>query len=339
MGVTTNIAWCHHTFNGWRGCTKVSPGCKHCYAEALSRRNPAIFGEWGPGGTRVVASEAMWRQPLAWDRAAKRDGVRRRVFYGSLSDWLEDWDRMIVDANGFALATRYGTWPWEPLERNPESVSFRRLTMDDVRVRLLTLIAQTPNLDWLLLTKRPDHWSDAIEAVHQYGTFGSEAERIARRWLDGVPPENVWVGASVEDQRMTNDRIHHLLLIPAKVRFLSVEPILGPVDLEQVDRRTGYGSAWTDSLRGRLYSVSPGSTNQQPFRDVPKIDWVIVGGESGPNHRPCQVKWITDVVEQCRRACVPVFVKQDSGPRPECQGRIPDWAWACKEVPDVRRMG
>lgn len=122
MGATTGIKWCDHTFNPWRGCTKVSAGCTNCYAETLSRRNPDVLGVWGDDGKRAMAAESYWRQPVQWNKSAERDGVRRRVFCSSLADVFED---------------------------RPELVSPRR--------RLWDLIMATPSLDWLLLTKRPQN--------------------------------------------------------------------------------------------------------------------------------------------------------------------------------------
>jgi protein gp37 len=122
MGANSKIQWTNHTFNPWRGCSKVSAGCQHCYAEAMSRRNPAVLGEWGPKGTRVVAAEAMWRQPLKWDRDAQAAGVRARVFCASLADVFED-----------------------------------RADLETPRHELLRLIDSTRSLDWLLLTKRPEN--------------------------------------------------------------------------------------------------------------------------------------------------------------------------------------
>lgn len=90
MGENTKIQWCDHTFNPWRGCTQVSAGCAHCYAAAQAKRNPRVLGVWGTYGTRVVASEAMWREPSLWDRRAREDGVRRRVFCASMADVFED---------------------------------------------------------------------------------------------------------------------------------------------------------------------------------------------------------------------------------------------------------
>ncbi len=90
MGRDSTIQWTHATFNPWRGCTKISAGCQHCYAEALSKRNPKTLGEWGPNGVRVIASPAYWRKPVAWDREARTTGQRLRVFCASLADVFED---------------------------------------------------------------------------------------------------------------------------------------------------------------------------------------------------------------------------------------------------------
>ncbi len=112
MATFTEIAWAHSTFNPWRGCVKISPGCTNCYAEAQSHRNPAVLGEWGPGGKRAIAAESYWRQPVVWDRKAKEAGERRRVFCLSLGDVFED-----------------------------------RAELVPVRRRLGALIAKTPSLD------------------------------------------------------------------------------------------------------------------------------------------------------------------------------------------------
>jgi protein gp37 len=129
---------------------------------------------------------------------------------------------------------------------------------------------------------------------------GRMAEYLAGR--PSGPPPNVWAGTSVEDQACADERIPALLRAPAAVRFLSVEPILEDIRLP--------------TLRG--------------------IDWVIVGGESGPGRRACEVEWIGAIVEQCRSAGVPAFVKQDSAFRPGMQGRIPDALWAVKDFPEVK---
>ena len=240
MGTHTAIEWCDFTFNPWRGCAKVSPGCTNCYAEAMSKRNPAVLGTWGKDGTRAIGTDAYWRQPLKWNRDAAKAGERRRVFCASLADVFEDRPDLV-----------------EP------------------RFRLFAIIERTPALDWLLLTKRPEN----IERLWPAGSVG----------LLGAP--NIWLGTTVEDQDRADERIPRLLATPAAVRFLSVEPLLGPVDLFDVD------------------GVASQADPLGPF-PAEKIDWVIVGGESGPGARPCDVDWIRSVVGQCRKAGVPCFVKQ-----------------------------
>jgi protein gp37 len=228
MATISKIEWTHHSFAPWRGCVKVSAGCLNCYAETLSYRNPKTLGTWGHGGTRAIAAESYWRLPVAWDRKAAEGGVRRRVFCSHLSDVFEDREEL--------------TGP---------------------RARLFQLIEDTPNLDWLILTKRP--------------IFAREYLTQLAAW----PFANVWLGVSVEDQANADRRIPTLLETPAALRFLSCEPLLGPVDLH-------------------------------PY--LPGLDWLIVGGESGARSkaRPCRLDWISSLVAQAHdpRYQIPVFVKQ-----------------------------
>lgn len=247
MGAESKIEWTHHTFNPWRGCTKVSAGCKHCYAETMSGRNPAVLGVWGPKGTRVVAAESYWRQPLKWNAAAAAAGERHRVFCASLADVFEGVDTM-------------------PRSEFPK--------VDTARERLWELIEQTPNLDWLLLTKRPEN-------VNWF---------VPTAWIVSGFPPNVWIGTSVEDQAAADERIPHLLKVPARVRFLSCEPLLGPVDLEQAGAIESAGPAWAG------YNAH--------------IEWAIVGGESGGNARPMVNRWARSLRDQCVAASVPFFFKQ-----------------------------
>lgn len=301
MAENSNIEWTDHTFNPWRGCTKVSPGCAHCYAETLSKRNPKQLGEWGPGKPRVLASDSMWRQPLKWNEQAALDQenwtravdaragdsglkpTRPRVFCASLADWLDD------------------EVPIEWL------------------VRLLQLIHDTPHLDWLLLTKRPQNWENRItsslaEAEGINGDWPSRDPKsplgmMLNDWIAGNPPDNVWMGTTVEDQQRADERIPALLSIPAKVRFLSCEPLLGPVDLEEV----ALGDIC--DCCGHPVKVSPfnGYTGCHGDCDGPtmgRIHWVICGGESGPDARPMHPEWALSLRDQCVYHDVPFFFKQ-----------------------------
>ena len=259
----SKIEWTDHTFNLWIGCTKVSPGCANCYAASLDHR----WGHdsWGPGKLRRRTSADYWTQPLTWDRAAAwntrdaeacgRDpGPRPRVFCASLADWLDD------EAPTEWLAD------------------------------LIDIIRRTPHLNWLLLTKRPQNWKERITAVSrgEPGVVG----QIAGWWLDGTAPANVWIGTTVENNEYANRRIDKLISIPARVRFLSVEPMLEPVDL--------------------AHACFNGADS---FGAMPGLHWVICGGESGPGARPMNIEWARDLRDQCARAGVAFFMKQLGGVR------------------------
>lgn len=265
MGENSKIEWTHHTFNPWRGCTKVSAGCANCYADAQAKRNPAVLGVWGPQGARVVASEAMWRQPAKWNADAKAASERRRVFCASMADVFEDV---------------------------PESA---REAVEAARKRLWETILRTPNLDWLLLTKRPERIM----------------ELVPDGWRATFPP-NVWIGTSVENQATADERIPHLLRVPARVRFLSMEPLLGPVDLDTIaGSRFGVPGCYSPLLGEWWPALGDADLEyQRRETDLPRIDWVIVGGESGPKARPMHPEWARSLRDQCRRAGVPFFFKQ-----------------------------
>jgi protein gp37 len=304
MAENSKIQWTTHTLNPWRGCTKVSPGCAHCYAETLSGRNPKTLGVWGPSGTRVVAAESQWREPLKWNKAAGEAGERHRVFCASLADVFEAWGGRMVDAHGNHLV-RVGpgshTDPrsgaaWKSVAAVEEYDVRDLLTMDDVRSRLFCLIHQTPNLDWLLLTKRADGIMPTLERMADRGGDGGD---LAKQWLYGAVMPNVWLGVSVENQPAADSRIPHLFRVPAAVRFLSCEPLLDAVDLRRVN--IGHDCPRYDALDG---------VTEFTMQRGPRIDWVIAGGESGPDARVCRVEWIKSIVTQCKRAKVPCFVKQ-----------------------------
>lgn len=292
MAENTKIEWCDHTFNPWRGCQKVAPGCANCYAETMSKRNPGTLGIWGPNGTRVVASEAMWRKPLDWNAAAKIAGTRPRVFCASLADVFEEWQGGVKDAQGRSLhdAKAWGqSGEWIGVANMLIGKSLIRL--DDVRARLFRLIDATPNLDWLLLTKRPENVRRMWPAYQNDGNGTRDySPRVDGVMHGGLRMDNVWLGTSVANQEDASRNIPELLNcrdLAAKV-FLSVEPLIGPAMLTN----------WMDEAG--VFHHSQGVD----------VDWVIVGGESGHHARPCNVDWIRSIVRQCKEVGVPCFVKQ-----------------------------
>ena len=171
-----------------------------------------------------------------------------------------------------------------------------------------------------ILTKRPDRMRDFMTSV-----LPESIAYAAARYGGGIDPDgifdqamrlwprlpNVWLGTSAEDQDTFDARTGYLMHTPATRRFVSLEPMIGPID-----------------LRGTIYAI----TDDERDGTGP-LDWVVVGGESGPKARPFNVQWARDIIAQCQAAGVPVFVKQDFGPRSGLQGRFTDDEWAIKEYP------
>lgn len=273
MSEDTKIEWTDYTWNPWEGCTKVSPGCLHCYAETRNHR----FGgdNWGRGKPRRKTVD--WKKPVRWNR----------------QPWICD-DCGTPHAVPGAICMKDGC-DCETKHRARVFPSLCDVWDEEVLIEWLAdlceLIFRTPNLDWLLLSKRPELAYNRMHTAMDKCFMGARPMMID--WLDGKPPENVWLGTSVEDQQRADERIPALLKIPAKVRFLSAEPLLGPVDL--------WGARYDNPNGGKTGAVSSWK---------PSVDWVIAGGESGPGARPCSIKWIRDVVQECKAAEVPCFVKQ-----------------------------
>jgi len=249
MSDNTKIEWCDSTFNPWIGCTKVGIGCDNCYAEReFDHRHHRA--KWGAGQERSLTSAHNWSLPLRWNRLHDvflfATGRRRRVFCASLADVF---DNEVPTA-------------W--------------------RMDLFSLIAQTPNLDWLILTKR-------IGNVAKMATNDGLMFDMIR--------ERVWLGATIVNQEEADRDIPKLLAVPAPVHWLSMEPLLGPVDLRGV---------WThcpthDFPSGFCIGACP---------DRRGIDWVVVGGESGPKARPMSPDWARLLRDQCATAGVPFLFKQ-----------------------------
>lgn len=216
MGILTKIQWCDHTWNPWRGCAKppatedgtgIAPECFFCYAEAGSKRNPKTLGVWGKEGLRAIGVESYWRLPLRWASQAREDGVRRRVFFSSLADVFEDRDDLVAH-----------------------------------RERAFRTIDLCPELDFLVLTKRP--------------------ELVPRLW-PGDPRRNVWLGTScgANSSRWRIDALRRSAHL-AELLFISAEPLVEEVDLagrlegvswlivggESGHKARTFGVAWADRL-------------------------------------------------------------------------------------------
>lgn len=266
MSEHTTIEWCDATWSPWEGCTKVSPGCDHCYAEGMNRW--LRKGEnWGPGAPRRIYSEEHWEKPFKWQRDALKFETlhsRRRRVFPSVCD---------------------------PFDNEAPPI---------LRDRLFATIRATPALDWLLLTKR----------------IGNAKSMLPADWGSGYA--NVWLGTTVVNQEEADRDIPKLLQVPARVRFLSMEPLLGPVDLSkwlQLGRcsargggppplRCGLPAGHDDDHSALIETGAPW------FGVTDDLHWVIAGGESGRKARPSNPDWYRSLRDQCEAAGVPFLFKQ-----------------------------
>jgi protein gp37 len=245
----SKIQWTDHTMNFWMGCQKVTDACKFCYAETFSQR---YHGKdlWGPNSRRHITT-STWGNPAKWNKQADEMGLRYKVFASSLSDFFEDNDQVV-----------------------------------ETRIKAWKIIKDTPHLDWLILTKRPEN-------IRKF---------LPEDWGSGY--ENVWLGTSIGSQKDVH-MITKLMQVPAVCRFLSCEPLIGPLDITNKGISNGYsvptrfdggsGIEWTD-----------------PGDKFIGIDWVIVGGESGmkKDARAFNIEWARKIKRDCEDSDTAFFMKQ-----------------------------
>lgn len=248
MGDKTGIEWTEHTFNPWWGCTKVGPGCDHCYAETFDKRVGGAH--WGPGAPRRLVKD--WSGPRKWNAAALREGRRAWVFCASMADVFDNE----VPAE------------W--------------------RARLWDLVRECQQLNWQFVTKR----------------IGNVSKMLPPDWTENF--QHCGIIITVVNQEEANRDIPKLLTTPARWRGLSMEPLLGAVDLTNISTMRFPGAEVLNALYGELQGMfgDPCSTR------LPGLDWIIIGGESGHHARAFHLRWALDLVRQGEAAGVPVFVKQ-----------------------------
>lgn len=325
----TNISWATDVWNPISGCTKVSPGCKNCYAETLDKRfhREGPYVPWTVAAQRKAGVSAIHLHPERLD-APLHWKKPRRIFVNSMSDLFhEDVPDEFIDQ---VFATMALT-PWHTyqiLTKRPSRMCeylttpvrgawagrafLERAPMPDALWRLQDAITERLIRTSANILNRASQW------LHDH--YG-DVDSFTPPW----PFSNVWLGVSVENQRYADERVPLLAQCPAAVRFVSYEPALGPVKLWPYLAK--HICNW-DDLVG-TYDPSC----QYCHGTGGLVDWCIVGGESGPGHRPMKVEWVQSIADQCAEAGVPLFVKQDSGPRPGQQGRLPDSLWEKKEMP------
>jgi protein gp37 len=288
MSAKTGIQWTDATWNPMMGCRRVSAGCENCYAERIAAR---FSGEGQPFhdiARRRSNGEAQWTgnsainlrtltAPLSWRRP-------RRIFVNSMSD-----------------------------------VFYEQFSAEDV-ASVWAVMALAPYHVFQLLTKRPERMREMLTDPGFYDLVLRAATefRHSRPRLSMIPVSNptrfpyanVWLGVSVENQETANERVPLLAQTPAAVRFLSCEPLLGPIDFDEC------GSRGAEDGDPFAFSALAGVDGAEP--PIPGIDWCIIGGESGPRARPFHLEWCRDILAQCDFAGTAAFVKQLGASAVDC---------------------
>lgn len=299
----SKIEWTQRVWNPIVGCTIHSPGCKRCYAMRMA---------WRLQGMAAAGNEA-----LAHYAGTVEQSKAGPVWTGKVSVAPDD---VLTAPLRRKKPTTYFV--------NSMSDLFHADVPDEVIDRVFAVMALCPQHTFQVLTKRADRMRQYFEGDRtQYALAaltGHILGKLARplSWPHSVvlPLPNVWLGVSVEDQQRADERLPHLLATPAAIRWLSCEPLLGPVDLTRV-KRFPAGTAdkeFINAVGGRMWTDQTGLPNPdpswaypgRPFSEGRGLDWIVVGGESGSGARPMHPTWTRSLRDQCAEACVPFFFKQ-----------------------------
>ncbi len=294
MATKTSIEWTDFSVNPIRfrdddgkdvwACVKCSDGCKHCYAESLAHR----FNRGKPfTAANMKALTPHFDEKVTEKILRSRRLAGKRVFVSDMTDVFGEWVPFdLLDRLFAAMALRPDV-TFQILTKRPERMA-EYLSDRELKAE--------PDYSAADYRSRPGHPQERIRDVALTMCSKSNPVPSLFQW----PLPNVWLGTSIEDQKAADERIPHLLRCPAAVRFISAEPLLGEVDLtrltiESYDVLTGFKS---------------NCCNDVGWANTTRIDWLIVGGESGHGARPCNIEWIRFIIAQCRVADVPCFVKQ-----------------------------
>ncbi len=276
--------WWDHTWSPITGCTKISEGCEHCWAERMAHRLAGRYGyPEAPNQFRPTFHRDKLEQPLKWKKP-------RRIFVCSMGDIFHD------DVNVDWIDSIIG------------------------------IIEACKQHTFMVLTKRPENFEEKVLSFYHNNN---------RKLFSGGFPKNVWIGVTAENQKQADERIPILLTIPAAVRFVSVEPMLGPANLGWANNGRHLGLQvlkYSENARYRCgfthRDIGPVSLAGKwgkwkvtaPIKPIPELNWVICGAETGPKKRPMDLDWARSLRDQCVAAGVPFFFKKDSAGNHELDG-------------------
>jgi len=291
----SKIEWTDRVWNPVTGCTKISPGCQNCYAERMAKRLAGRCGYPADGPFKVTLHPERLEQPFRWREPSK-------IFVCSMGDLFH------------------------------EDVPF------DYIDRVFSVMYVSPEHTFMVLTKRPERMKEYFNTRPR---DSMKQERVlvidemgASNYSVSLPLRNVWLGVTAENQEQADKRIPVLLQIPAAVRFVSVEPMLGPVDLTELP------IPYEICNRGFNFNALTDQDDEHFYNDHPKIDWVICGGESGPGARPMHPDWTRSLRDHCQAAGVPFFFKQwgEWETFYDRDNDDPDWCNVPEDGPGIKRI-
>lgn len=294
----TKIEWCTETWNPITGCSPISEGCEHCYAARMAQRLKGRCGYDKDEPFKVTSHAAKIAMPLRWNKP-------RMIFVCSMGDLFHD--------EVFTLES-----PFDDPNVDHALDSFLIRTDWPMLDAIMTVMERAKHHTFLILTKRPENmlkyfkavqkskqeYADAFQKCPTEAMRNSPAAKVARFEAENPVPSNIWLGVTAENQQRADERIPILLETPAKVRFVSVEPMLGPVDL---NKKECICSTWRKGHTIGTY-----------------LDWVICGGETGPGSRPMHPDWVRSLRDQCQAAEVPFFFKSWGDWIEVCENSAPD---------------
>lgn len=329
--MSSKIEWTEDTWNPLIGCDKVSAGCKNCYAIQtawIRMHNPAMKEKYAGTVEKTAAGKLNWTGKVNMHEPSLLKPLKAKkptvYFVNSMSDLFHEEVPFHFIDKVFAVMALCPQHTFQILtkraDRMQEYFVNRDDDMDEIREEGRSIVYDYPHLFHILeklygkaKEEIGNHWITGELLPHLkdagwywdkiYSEFGKETNiEFDGQW----PLKNVWLGVSVEDQKAAAERIPYLLEVPAAVRFLSCEPLLGPVKLNQIDADAAGHPEYCqiNCLTGRHTDMA------RPCADVPTIHWVIVGGESGPDSRPMNPEWAKSIRDQCEAAKVPFFFKQ-----------------------------
>lgn len=296
MSDKTGIEWTDATWNPIRGCSRVSEGCRHCYAETVAKRfsrggqpYEGLIGKGGQWNGEIMVVKHKLDEPCRWTRP-------RMIFVNSMSDLFHPNVPFEVVAGVFGIMAAASWHTFQVLTKRPERMLefFKWLDTHHERQRFDTEVLRRkhPGNDW-----RPFFLADMASRILPNGGEGQRVD-IQGEW----PLSNVWLGVSVEDQATTDERIPRLIETPAAVRWLSIEPLLGSVSFRWM-------AAWPENIHYPATNPYNGGTTNH-LDGLRRLDWVVVGGESGKGARPMHPDWARTLRDQCKEAGVPFLFKQ-----------------------------